>query len=247
VYDLTNRWQLVEKLAYKMGEEKVTGFEFTKTQTWLAIQRVNYNLNKDWQVGGEYRRLTQKQAKDYKQGVLVEVARKVGEFIQVGVGYNFTNFNDDLTHLNYTAQGPFIRLTGKFYDRTPEEIERARQIWLEQMIRLWAGELVNEELGRPDSPIMQELYKYFYLAEKFYAEGKLKESEKYYERILQAGSLLYQEAEVYVRNRIELEKSIKENNRLALAYYREGKLQEAKALWQKIIKEAEPVPIDLKF
>ena len=130
---------------------------------------------------------------------------------------------------------------------TPEEIERARQIWLEQMIRLWAGELVNEELGRPDSPIMQELYKYFYLAEKFYAEGKLKESEKYYERILQAGSLLYQEAEVYVRNRIELEKSIKENNRLALAYYREGKLQEAKALWQKIIKEAEPVPIDLKF
>jgi hypothetical protein len=246
VYDLTDRWQLVEKLAYKTGEEKVTGFDFTKTKTWLAVQRLNYNLNRDWQVGAEYRRLTQKQAKDYKQGALVEVARKVGEFIQVGLGYNFTNFNDDLTHLNYTAQGPFVRLTGKFYDRTPEEIERARQRWLEGRIKLWAGELVNEELAKPDSAIMQELYKYFYLAEKLRAEGKLKESEKYYERILQAGSLLYQEAEVYVRNRIELEKGIKENNRLALAYYKEGKLQEAKALWQKILKEAEPKPITLE-
>ncbi|MDP2930347.1 MAG: SdrD B-like domain-containing protein [bacterium] len=247
VYDLTDKWQLVEKLAYKMGEEKVAGFDFTKTQTWLMVHRLNYNLNKDWQVGGEYRRLTQKQAKDYKQGVLVEAARKIGDFLQVGVGYNFTNFNDDLTHLNYTAQGPFVRLTGKFYDRTPEEIERARQKWLEQMIKLWAGELVNDELARPDSPIMQELYKYFYAAENLRAEGRLKESEKLYEKILQIGNIMYQEAEVYVRKRIELEKSLKENNRLALAYYKEGKLQEAKALWQKLIKEAEPVPIHLEF
>jgi tetratricopeptide (TPR) repeat protein len=58
---------------------------------------------------------------------------------------------------------------------------------------------------------------------------------------------MYQEAEVYVRNRIELEKALKENDRLARLYYKEGKLEEAKALWQKIIKEAEPVPIDLKF
>lgn len=117
VYDLTNKWQLVEKLAYKQGEEKVTGFDFTKTQTWLNISRVNYNINKDWQAGAEYRVLIQKQAEDYKQGALIEVARKIGEFIQVGVGYNFTDFNDDLTHLNYTAQGPFIRITVKFYDR----------------------------------------------------------------------------------------------------------------------------------
>lgn len=247
VYDLTDKWQLVEKLAYKMGEEKVTGFDFTKTQTWLMIHRLNYNINKDWQVGGEYRRLTQKQAKDYKQGVLVEAARKIGEFIQVGAGYNFTNFNDDLTHLNYTAQGPFVRLTGKFYDRTPEEIERARQKWLERMIKQWAGELVNEELANPDSPIMQELYKYFYSAENLRAEGRLKESEALFEKILQIGNIMYQEAEVYVRNRIELEKSLKENNRLAYVYYKEGKLKEAKALWQKLIKEAEPVPIHLEF
>jgi len=114
------------------------------------------------------------------------------------------------------------------------------------MIKLWAWELVNEELAKPDSAIMQELYKYFYLAEKLYAEGKLKESEKYYDKILEIGSIMYQEAEVYVRNRIELEKGIRENHRLALAYYKEGKLQEAKALWEKILKEAEPKSITLE-
>ena len=238
VYDLTDKWQLVEKLAYKMGEEKVSGFNFTKTQTWLMVHRLNYNFARDWQVGAEYRRLTQKQAKDYKQGVLVEVARKVGEFIQVGLGYNFTNFNDDLTHLDYTSQGPFVRLTAKFYDRTPEEIERAKAKWLEGMIKIWAGELVNDELAKPDSPITQELCKYLYLAEKSRAEGRLKEAKALFEKILQIGNIMYQEAEAYVRNRIELEKKFKEYNTLALAYYKQGKLQEAKALWVEMLKEA---------
>ena len=55
VIDLNEKWQLSEKLAYKMGEEKVTGFDFTKTQTLLWINRLNYKVNKDWYVSGEYR------------------------------------------------------------------------------------------------------------------------------------------------------------------------------------------------
>ncbi|PIS33626.1 MAG: hypothetical protein COT38_04350 [Candidatus Omnitrophica bacterium CG08_land_8_20_14_0_20_41_16] len=246
VYDLTDKWQLVEKLAYKMGEEKVTGFDFTKTQTWLMIHRLNYNINKDWQVGAEYRRLTQKQAKDYKQGALVEVARKVGEFIQVGLGYNFTNFNDDLTHLDYTAQGPFIRLTAKFYDRTPEEIERARQKWLESMVKLWAWELVNNELAHPDSLITREIYRNIYLAQQAHSDGRLEESLELYEKILQIGKNMYNEAEEYIKGRIALEGKLKEDNVLALAYHKEGKLKEAEELWGKILEEANPKPIYLE-
>ncbi|MGR3174722.1 MAG: choice-of-anchor U domain-containing protein [Candidatus Scalindua sp.] len=127
VIDVTDKWQLTEKLAYKTGEEKVTGFDFTRTQTRLWINRLGYNLYRDWQVFGEYRILDQKQAHDQKQGALVEVARDFGEFIQAGVGYNFTDFNDDLTHLDYTSQGPFIRITAKLFDRTPEEIRRRKE------------------------------------------------------------------------------------------------------------------------
>ncbi|MEE9214483.1 MAG: hypothetical protein V3U54_06765, partial [Thermodesulfobacteriota bacterium] len=127
VIDITDKWQLTEKLAYKTGEEKVTGFDFTSTQTRLWINRLGYNLYRDWQVFGEYRILDQKQAHDQKQGVLVEVARDFGENIQAGVGYNFTDFNDDLSHLDYTSQGPFIRITAKLFDRTPEEKRRRKE------------------------------------------------------------------------------------------------------------------------
>lgn len=114
-YDLTKRWQLVEKFALRLAEEKVTGFDFTGTQTWLALTRLNCNINKNWQLAGEYRYLSQKEAEDYKHGALLEVSRNIGDFIQVGVGYNFTDFNDDLTHLDYTSHGPFIRFTGKLW------------------------------------------------------------------------------------------------------------------------------------
>lgn len=116
VYDLNADWQLVEKLALKIGNEKVTGFDFTRTQTWLWINRMNYNLYRNWQVGAEYRMLVQEQAKDMKKGALIEVARNLGNILQIGVGYNFTQFNDDLTHLDYTSQGPFIRLSAKITD-----------------------------------------------------------------------------------------------------------------------------------
>ncbi|MEK7307602.1 MAG: hypothetical protein AAB089_00880, partial [Nitrospirota bacterium] len=116
VYDLNADWQLVEKLALKIGNEKVTGFDFTKTQTWLWINRVNYNLYRNWQIGAEYRMLVQEQAKDMKKGALIEVARNLGNILQIGVGYNFTDFSDDLTNLDYTSQGPFIRLSAKITD-----------------------------------------------------------------------------------------------------------------------------------
>ena len=246
-YDLNDKLQLVEKLAYKFGEEKVTGFDFTKTQTWLNIHRLNYKINNDWQFGAEYRILTQRQAEDSKQGALIEVNRKIGEFVQMGVGYNFTDFSDDLTHLDYTSQGPFIRLTAMLYDRTPEEIERARQKALEEKIKQWVSELVNEELAKPNSPIMQKLHYYNNLAEKFSAEGKLKEAKEIYERIARAGEMMYNNAEKYIRERIELEEKIKEENQLALEYYKQGKLKEAKEIWEKITQEAKPETISLEF
>jgi hypothetical protein len=192
VYDLTDKWQFVEKLAYKIAEEKVLGFDFTKTQTWLMIHRLNYNINEDWQVGAEYRLLTQKQAKDYKQGALVEVARKLGEFVQMGLGYNFTDFNDDLTHLNYTAYGPFVRLTAKFYDRTPEEIECIRLRGIErQKIKKY-----NRE---------REAREHFEMGNQFYREGKLKEAKEQWRKAFE----ISQDSEMkgYIR---EIEKRARE-------------------------------------
>ena len=109
VIDLGKRWQISEKLAYKMGEEKVTGFDFTETSTRLWITRLGCRLSKRWQVAAEYRVLTQEEARDEKRGILVEITTSIGTGLQLSVGYNFTDFNDDLTHLDYNSYGPFVR------------------------------------------------------------------------------------------------------------------------------------------
>ncbi|NOZ68903.1 MAG: hypothetical protein GXP46_06600 [Deferribacteres bacterium] len=116
IYDLTAKWQLMQKIAFRGGEEKVSGLGFTKSQTWLWISRLDYSLNRRWQAGAEYRILWQQQARDTKQGILIEAARYIGKNMQLGAGYNFTDFNDNLAYLDYTARGPFIRLTARIAD-----------------------------------------------------------------------------------------------------------------------------------
>ncbi len=54
--------------------------------------------------------------------------------MQVGVGYNFTDFNDDLTHLDYTAQGPFFRITVKFHEGSFKKKARARERRKERLV-----------------------------------------------------------------------------------------------------------------
>lgn len=237
IYDISEKWQIIGKGAYKEQNEKVSGFGFTKTQTWLLVNRVNYSLTKDWQLGGEYRILSVVQAEDMKQGALLEVSRKIGEFAKVGAGYNFTDFSDDLTELDYKVHGPFVRLTGDLYDRTSGEIERARKKAEIEAIEKWAWELVDEELARPDSAIMKELYNYFSLAQAAHKEGRLKETRELYASIRGTGKRMFEEAVEYVRGRVELEKKLKSYGELGRIYYKEGRLVEAKSLWQKIIAE----------
>ena len=36
----------------------------------------------------------------------------MGQHLKLGVGYNFTDFSDDLTDLSYDHQGAFVNLIG---------------------------------------------------------------------------------------------------------------------------------------
>ena len=49
---------------------------------------------------------------EHSAGTLLTVSRYLGEHFKVGVGYNFTDFSDDLTDLDYDAKGFFLNLTG---------------------------------------------------------------------------------------------------------------------------------------
>lgn len=69
-------------------------------------------LERDALVEG--RLLDVKQAGDARSGMLLGVYRHLGDNIKMGVGYNFTDFSDDLTDLDYDSQGMFVNVIGKF-------------------------------------------------------------------------------------------------------------------------------------
>jgi hypothetical protein len=48
------------------------------------------------------------------QGALVGFSYHLREHVQLGAGYNFTDFNDDLVRLSFRAHGPFINVLGKW-------------------------------------------------------------------------------------------------------------------------------------
>ena len=45
-------------------------------------------------------------------GALAAISRYVGDHLKIGLGYNFTDFSDDLTDLSYDHSGVFLNLTG---------------------------------------------------------------------------------------------------------------------------------------
>jgi hypothetical protein len=49
---------------------------------------------------------------DRRAGALIGVYRNVGEHVKVGVGYNFTDFSEDLTDLSFRHQGVFMNVVG---------------------------------------------------------------------------------------------------------------------------------------
>ncbi|HLF18138.1 MAG TPA: Ig-like domain-containing protein [Candidatus Omnitrophota bacterium] len=239
IYDINESWQLTEKFAYRISDEKVIGFDFTKTHTWLMIHRLKYNIDSDWSVAGEFRQLAQQEAQDVKRGFLIEASRSLTEYAQLGVGYNFTDFNDDLTQLDYTSQGPFVRITGSLYDKSPQEIAREKQRWLEEKIKYWAWRMVSDELSRSDSPILQELNGYFMLAEVAYEKGHAEQAKEVYRDIIMAGHMMIDEAGEYIRGRVKKEEELKEMKNLADQYFKNRQFKKAKEILEKIVEEAQ--------
>lgn len=114
-YDLTARWSIGGKYAYRNSEVRLgreTGPWFD-SDAHLYIVRADWHVVRNWDFLIEGRMLKVDQADDEKAGALVAIHRHLGEHFKLGVGYNFTEFSDDLTHYDYDAEGWFVNLVGK--------------------------------------------------------------------------------------------------------------------------------------
>ncbi|MDH5785967.1 MAG: OmpA family protein [Chromatiales bacterium] len=114
-YDLSQRFTVGGKYAYRKGElsqERVNPV-FFDSDAELYVARLDWHFVHRWDALVEWRTLQVHQAEDKRSGALVGLYRHFGENIKFGGGYNFTDFSDDLTDLDYDSQGVFINLVGK--------------------------------------------------------------------------------------------------------------------------------------
>ncbi len=171
-------------------------------------------------------------------GLLLEATREINQNTQLSIGWNFTKYSDDLTDLSYTSMGPFVRMSGKFYDRSLEEKARDRAKWLNTRIDGWAWAMIRKELAKKDSKIVLELNRMFALAKKAGTQGRLEESRQIYKDIVTAGQMMYDEASEYIRGRIDFEEQLQKFDKTAREYFKGGEYVKARKIWEKVVEDA---------
>ncbi|NND72716.1 MAG: hypothetical protein HKN43_14150, partial [Rhodothermales bacterium] len=115
-YRVTSRVSVASKGALKRGSVRIVrdqGDWFT-ANTSLAIGQVKYHLIGSIDAIGEVRTLWSNSDGDRKSGMLVGFYKHLKDNFKVGVGYNFTNFSDDLTDVDGSSHGWFVNAIGKF-------------------------------------------------------------------------------------------------------------------------------------
>ena len=115
IYDLTPWLSVGAKYGLRIGslkDAKINGRWFS-SRAQLYIVRLDLHLVKEWDAVVEGRTLSATEAKDRRTGALLGVYRHLGEHFKVGVGYNFTDYSDDLTDLSFRNDGWFLNIIGE--------------------------------------------------------------------------------------------------------------------------------------
>jgi hypothetical protein len=113
-YDLTRSFSIGGKYAYRLGQVSLDrdNPSFFDNNAHLLLLRGDWRFTRNWEGSLEGRMLELPNLNDRRAGALVTIYRYLGEHFKVGVGYNFTDFSDDLTDLSYDDHGLFLNLVG---------------------------------------------------------------------------------------------------------------------------------------
>lgn len=115
VYKYNQHWEFAAKLARREGEVRYGrgAGEWADSATTFAAGQIRYELREQWHGLAEYRWLDVKHG-GTRSGFLVGLDRDINKHFRIGVGYNFTDFSDDLTNFDYDHKGWFINLVGTY-------------------------------------------------------------------------------------------------------------------------------------
>ena len=113
-YDIKPRWSIGGKYAYRQSQVSLDRVnpQFFANNAQLYIVRADWEFREGWEALAEARVLAMTDIGEKRSGGLVVVSRYLGPNLKIGMGYNFTDFSDDLTDLSFDHQGAFVSLTG---------------------------------------------------------------------------------------------------------------------------------------
>ena len=113
-YDVTRSITIGGKYAYRLGQVSLDreNPQFFDNNASLYVLRGDYRFRDNWEFMLEGRMLAMSDIDERRVGALTALSRYFGDHLKVGLGYNFTDFSDDLTDLDYDHSGVFLNLTG---------------------------------------------------------------------------------------------------------------------------------------
>jgi flagellar motor protein MotB len=113
-YDLTQQWSVGGKYAYRLGEASLDRVnpQFFDNTAELYIVRIDWHFHQEWEGVIEGRALEMPDLNETRSGALVAVYRHFGKHVKAGLGYNFTNFSEDLTDMSFKSHGIFMNVVG---------------------------------------------------------------------------------------------------------------------------------------
>jgi hypothetical protein len=114
-YDVNRNWTVGGKLGYRVSDTASTSTSvFSANDAWLAVATARYHIVHEWDALLEARVFNAVQSGTTEYGALAALYRQFGNNFEVGVGYNFGKFSDDLTDLTQDDKGAFVNLIAKF-------------------------------------------------------------------------------------------------------------------------------------
>jgi len=113
-YDIKPGWSIGGKYAYRRSQVSLDRVDpqFFANNAQLYIVRADWEFRPGWEALVEARILDMTDIGEQRSGGLIVVSRYLGRNLKLGVGFNFTDFSDDLTDLSFDHQGAFVSVTG---------------------------------------------------------------------------------------------------------------------------------------
>lgn len=113
-YDLTQMVSIGGKYGLRIGEWKPEdGKDWENSTAQLGVIRADLHVVKKWDVMIEGRCLWESASESADWGAVAAVYRQINDNFDVGVGYNFGRYSDDLADLTANDQGFFVNAVGK--------------------------------------------------------------------------------------------------------------------------------------